>query len=75
MKGRLTDRAVLRRLLVERELTIRRLAVDAGLSYSLVRKVLAGERQLSDLTAHKVARVLGCPVETFSHHPAEEAAA
>lgn len=69
MKGRRTDPAALLDLLLERGMTLIDLARTAGVSYSLIRYVMAGERQFSDLTAHKVAQALGCPVEAFSHHP------
>lgn len=72
MKGRITDPAVLRRLILEQEMTLREVSAATGLAYSFIKYVLAGERQLSDLSAHKLARVLGCNVEDFSSRPDQD---
>ena len=75
MKGRITDPAALRRLILEQEMTLREVSVATGLAYSFIKYVITGERQLSDLSAHKVARVLGCHVDDFSTRPEHQAAA
>lgn len=76
MKGRITDTVALHQLILEREITLSELSASAGLAYSFVKYVLAGDRQLSDLSAHKVARVLGCSVDDFSaRRPEDEQAA
>lgn len=72
MKGRITEPAALRQLILEQEMTLREVSAATGLAYSFVKYVLAGERQLSDLSAHKVARVLTCSVEDFSSHPDQD---
>lgn len=75
MKGRQTDKAALRRLVAGSQMTLRQLADASGVSYSLIRKALKGDRQLSDATATRLAGALGCPVEEFSRRPAEAEAA
>jgi cyanate lyase len=75
MKGRRTDPAALRGLILEQEMTLREVSVATGLAYSFIKYVIAGERQMSDLSAHKVARVLGCNVDDFSTRPESEQAA
>ena len=69
MKGRRTDPAALRRLILEQEMTLREVSVSTGLAYSFIKYVITGDRQLSDLSAHKVARVLRCNVDDFSTRP------
>lgn len=66
MRGRLTDPDVLRALIAERDLTVAELAAASGVSDSLIRYVLSGERQFSDHTAHLIASALSCKPTDFS---------
>ncbi len=54
------------KLAAARDLSMAGLARESGVSYSMIKYVLAGQSQFSDRTAHKIAMVLGCPVEAFS---------
>jgi transcriptional regulator with XRE-family HTH domain len=47
-------------------MSLRRMAREAGLSYSYVKEVAAGRVQPRDHNAQKFATVLGCTVEDFS---------
>jgi transcriptional regulator with XRE-family HTH domain len=71
-KGRQTDKVALRRYVARTNMTLRQLAAESGVSYSLIRKALAGERNLSEVTAPKLAAVIGCNVDDFSWRPSEE---
>ena len=66
MHSRHTDGEALRRLIAERDLTHIALAKKAGVSYSHLKYVIAGERELSDRLAHRIARTLNVSVEEFT---------
>jgi len=75
VKGRRTDPGALRDLIAARGLTLRGFSASAGISYSSIKKVATGRRQLSDRLAHKAAQALGCIVDDFSYRPDDEEAA
>lgn len=66
MHGRVVDVEALVRLRAQKQLTMAELARRSGVSYSLIKYVHAGDRQFSDVTAHRIARALGCAPEDFS---------
>lgn len=66
MYARLIDVGRLVALRADRGMTIRALSRASGVSYSMLKYVHKGERQLSDVTATRVAKALDCSVEDFS---------
>lgn len=66
MLDRLIDPPRLVAIRANRGMTLKDLARTSGVSYTLLRYVQKGERELSDVTAVKVARALECAVEDFT---------
>lgn len=66
MHARVIDVGALVRLRAQSGLTMAELARRSGVSYSLIKYVHSRERQFSDVTAHRIARVLDCTPEDFS---------
>lgn len=58
--------AVLRRLVAERETTLRQVAIRAGLSYTTIAKAAHGELVPRIPTVEKIARVLEVEPEVFA---------
>lgn len=65
MNARYVDSLRLEKLRVERDMTIKALAEESGLSYSFVKCVRRGERRVSALSAARLAHALGVDVEDF----------
>jgi transcriptional regulator with XRE-family HTH domain len=66
MHDRTIDIAALIAWRARRGMTMAELSRTSGVSYSLIKYVHAGERQFSDVTAHKIAVALGCTADDFS---------
>lgn len=68
----ITDVEALTALRIRAGLTMPALAARSGVSLSMVKQVHRGTRQLSLLTAAKIARALGCDPRDFTR-PADRA--
>ena len=67
LRGWDVDVAALVRIVEDRGYTQMDLSRLSGLSYSHVRKVLSGDRNLSLPRARKLAEALGCDMDDFCH--------
>lgn len=66
VKDRLIDVAALTALRADAGLTMIALARRANVSYSMIKKVHAGQRQVSDVNAVRIARALNCHPHDFT---------